>query len=229
MSWLKRLFPFLYKTAPPPPAPAPPKPAVEDGLERARQYLEKVNLKVQQLGLDFASGKINRAQFQELYAHYQRETRSITSLLETYPDDWSAAVKEGASGFIRKRHMAKAKAYAIYESRSGMPIATLGEFVKDPALVVPMLSSFSSATGELFGSGIRTTELGEEGWLCFVPGQHTTLLALFTNEPAKMQLQFLEQLHRLFEQANVNHLTRVPMDTDRLIFPHEYYLGAWKT
>jgi hypothetical protein len=35
-----------------------------------------------------------------------------------------------------------------------------------------------------------------------VPGEHTTLIVLFSIEPARLQLELLEQLHRHFERAN---------------------------
>jgi hypothetical protein len=68
----------------------------------------------------------------------------------------------------------------------------------------------------------------EDGrWMCFVPGEYTTLLAIFSGEPAGKQLQFLGQLHEHFEQANRRHLVESPVDSAELIFPHEYYLGQW--
>ena len=56
----------------------------------------------------------------------------------------------------------------------------------------------------------------------------TTLLAVFTGEPARKQLQFLEQLHGHFEQANRRHLAQSPVESAALIFPHEHHLGQWR-
>lgn len=232
MNWFRRLFAKKPKKSKPVEVKQESAASQAGGgdsrTDHAQLYLQKVNEKIQKLGVDFAGGRINRAQFQELYGHYQREIRSIEGFLVVDPDAWTDGVKEGASTFIKRQHMARAKAYAIYENGSGMPVATLGEFVRDPALVIPMLSSFRSATGELFGGGMKTTELGNEGWLVFVPGRYTTMIALFTNEPAGVQLKFMDELHQLFEQANVKVLSLRPIETDHLIFPHEYYLGNWK-
>jgi hypothetical protein len=69
----------------------------------------------------------------------------------------------------------------------------------------------------------------EDGrWMCFVPGKYTTMLAVFSAEPADKQLQFLEKLHQYFEQANRRHLTLSPVRSAELVFPHEYYLGQWR-
>ncbi|MEK7328147.1 MAG: hypothetical protein AAB217_23130, partial [Chloroflexota bacterium] len=100
---------------------------------------------------------------------------------------------------------------------------TIGHFELDPELVIPMLSSFRAATQEIFGAGMRSTSIEGDRWLCFVPGEFTTMLAIFANEPAQKQLAALEDLHRLFERANRHRLTRSPIEPDALLFPHEFY------
>ncbi len=75
---------------------------------------------------------------------------------------------------------------------------------------------------------MRSTEIEGGGWLCFVPGEQTTMMAMFTAEPAGQQTDFLEKLHRVFEQANRNRLEVQPIETDALVFPHEYFLGKDK-
>ncbi len=204
--------------------------APSDAREQARVYLDKVRAKTRKLAEDFNAGRINRAQFQNLYSHYEREIRNIMGLLESTPsaEDWKGAVTEGKSVFIRHRHMARALGYAIYENESGMPFSTLGEFDIDPALLVPMLSAYRSAAKEIFGAGMRSTAIEGGRWLCFVPGEFTTMLAVFTTEPAGKQLSFLEELHRLFEKANRRHLADRPLHPHKLLFPHEYYLGQWR-
>lgn len=208
--------------------PSPPPPA--SGQTAAQQFLEKLQEKIGRLADDFANGNINRQQFQELYAHYQREMRAIETLIETDQgqSEFGDAFQEGESVLIRQKHAAKATGYAIYENSSGMPITTLGKFEVDPALFVPMLSSFRSATAEIFGGGLQATAIEGGRWLCFVPGKYTTMMSLFTAEPAQKQLDFLEQLHRLFEKANRALLTDLPVETSKLVFPHEHFLGKWK-
>ncbi len=210
---------------------APPQPqTAPTGRAAAQQFLEKLQDKIGRLADDFANGSINRQQFQELYAHYQREMRAVETLLETDQGDseFGNAFQEGESVLIRQQHAAKARGYAIYENSSGMPISTLGKFEVDPALFVPMLSSFRSATAEIFGGGIQATAIEGGRWLCFVPGKFTTMMAIFTAEPAKKQLDFLEQLHRLFEKANRALLSSASVDASELVFPHEHFLGKWK-
>ena len=205
--------------------------ALPAGAQReALAFRERIQSKLHKLAADFNAGAINPAQFRDLYAHYQRQLQSIESVIEAaeVSDDWKGSVAEGQSIFIRRRHIARARGYAIFENDSGMPISTLGRFDLDPALLVPMLASYRSAARQAFGAGTRSTEMEDGRWMCFVPGEYTTLLAVFSGEPAGKQLEFLEQLHQHFEQANRRHLAQSPVKSGDLIFPHEYYLGQWR-
>lgn len=177
-------------------------------LRQGEEYLNKTYAKMTKVVEDFASGKINRAQFQELYAHYEREVSTISQLLaeSDNPDEWRDAVTEGQSLFIRKRHEGRAIGFAIYNNESGMAIETLGEFSIDTDLLVPMLSSYRSATSEIFRAGMRNTQLENGQWLCFVPGRITTLVTLFSQEPADSQLEMLSRMHDHFEAANYQAL-----------------------
>jgi hypothetical protein len=193
----------------------------------AENYLERVQKKINKLAEEFASGAINRDQFQQLFDHYQRERISIQNWMSTaaLSDDWKDISNEGKSIVIRTKHTAKVLGYAIYENESGMPLNTIGDFEIDPALAVPMLSSYRAATKEIFGGEMRSTQIEGGKWLCFVPGRATTMLALFNTEPAGRQLEIMEDLHRLFEQANRRHLVQHPINTDQLAFPHTSFLG----
>jgi hypothetical protein len=193
----------------------------------AESYLERVQEKISKLAEEFASGTINRDQFQQLFDHYQRERNAIQNWMSTaaLSDDWKDISNEGKSIVIRTKHTAKVLGYAIYENESGMPLNTIGDFEIDPALAVPMLSSYRAATKEIFGGEMRSTQIEGGKWLCFVPGRATTMLALFNTEPAGRQLEIMEDLHRLFEQANRRHLVQQPIDIDQLAFPHTSFLG----
>lgn len=201
-----------------------------DAQREALAFRARIEDKLHKLAADFNVGTINPAQFRDLYAHYQRQLQSVEQVIEAAQasDDWKGSVAEGQSIFIRRQHIARARGYAIFENESGMPISTLGRFELDPALLVPMLASYRSAAKEAFGASTRSTEMEDGRWMCFVPGEYTTMLAVFTAEPAGKQLQFLERLHEYFEQANLRHLAQSPVNGAELIFPHEYYLGQWR-
>lgn len=193
----------------------------------ADQYLERIERKINRLAEEFAQGTVNREQFQQLFEHYQRERTAIQNWKDSAEaaGDWKDLSNEGKSIVIRSKHTAKVLGYAIYANESGMPLTTIGDFDIDPDLAVPMLSSYRSATKEIFGGEMRSTEIEGGKWLCFVPGSTTTMLALFTREPAARQFKIMEDLHRLFEKANRRHLASAPIDPQALAFPHASYLG----
>ncbi len=222
MSWLERVLSDRKKAA------SDQGGASASTSEEARAYLDKVHKKIDKLVSDFAKRKINTDQFRELYGHYQLEIRRIEAVLTVWPDLWKDAAREGESLVIRNQYRATAQAYAIYENDSGLPLVTLGRFTLDPALVVPMLSSYHSATREIFGAGMRLTEIEGGRRLCFVQGKYTTLLAIFNNEPVPGQLDYLDELHRHFETANQPILASKPVDVGKLFFPHQYFLGEWE-
>jgi hypothetical protein len=238
-NWLRRLFKGtrqqeqdtepLPKDSLPLPSPPPPVPTQTkvDSPAQASEYLAKVQDKINRLAEEFASGAINQAQFQELFDHYRREQSTVKRWIEIAPDSnaWREATTEGKSVIIRTGNLARVLGYAVYENDSGMPLNNIGQFEADSELVVPMLSSYRAATKEIFGAGMRSSQIEGGKWLCFVPGKFTTLMALFSTGPSARQMVSLEELHRLFERANRNLLDRTMIDPSELVFPHTYFLG----
>jgi hypothetical protein len=236
MNWLQRILSHseptgnasggaIAATIPQPVVvPPPPVNSAVNVRDQADTYLHNVQEKMNKLANEFAQGLVNRAQFVQLYEHYQREKQTIERILEISPETWRDAATEGRSISIRREHSAQALGFSIYENASGMPLTTLGKFDLDPALMVPMLSSYREATREIFGSRMRSTQIENGRWLCFVAGQFTTLIALYNTEPAARQLQILEETHLFFESANRPRLQQSPINTEGLVFPHEYYL-----
>jgi hypothetical protein len=218
MHWFQKKTP--QKAAPPVVAPEP----AANARDQADTYLARVQEKSNRLAEEFASGIVNRTQFISLFEHYQKERQTIERMMEVSPEEWRQASTEGKSLMIRQEHSAKPLGFAIYENESGMPIATLGTFDLDPALMVPMLSSYREAAREMFGSRLRSTQIENGRWVCFVSGQFTTMIALFNIEPATRQLHNLQDMHDFFEKANRPRLAAHPLVSDGLVFPQEYYL-----
>jgi hypothetical protein len=219
---------FQKKTQPVPPlAPLPEPPAstpTASARNQAESYLARVQEKSIKLAEEFAQGIVNRTQFISLFEHYQKERQTIERMMEISPEEWQQASTEGKSLVIRQEHSARPLGFAIYENESGMPIATLGSFDLDPALMVPMLSSYREAAREMFGSRMRSTQIENGRWVCFVSGHLTTMIALFNTEPAARQMHNLQDMQDFFEKANRPRLSAHPIQTEGLVFPQEYYL-----
>ena len=208
-------------------APADPPTAAESGdmqaTTKARDYLEEIRRKMERLAEDFAAGRVNPTQFQELYAHYQQERQLIENTLAEAPETaaWRASIasQEGESVIIRRRHAARILGYAIYRNTGGTLLRSVGEYNVDERLVASTLESFASAEEQGEGQ-MRSIEVENERWAHFIPGQYTTLAVLFSTEPARAQLNMLRDLQAHFERANGQLLARGVNDPTRFIFPH---------
>jgi hypothetical protein len=192
-----------------------------DTVKQGQEFIAQVHEKMSRLVQEFADGIINRTQFHKLYDRYQRQIMTVAQLIaETDPASWRNAVTETEDTLhLRKRLTAKAVGMSVYDNKSGMPIETLGEFAIEPELIVPMLSSYRSAAAEIFRAGMRSTEMENGQWLCFVPGSHTTLIALFSLEPSTNQIEMVERMHKDFEQANRAALEAGHVDPEKLAYP----------
>ena len=193
----------------------------EESVRQGKVFIAQVHQKMGHLVQEFASGKINRTQFHKLYDRYQRQIMTVSQLMaEADPTLWKDALDDKEDTLlIKKRLTAKAVGMSVYDNRSGMPIETLGEFAIDAELLVPMLSSYRSAAAEIFRAGMRSTEMENGQWLCFVPGSFTTLIALFSLEPSSKQLEMVERMHKDFEAANKSALQGEHIDPDKLAYP----------
>jgi hypothetical protein len=200
--------------------PSDPKPH-QDSARQGQEFIAQVHQKMSKLVQEFANGEINRTQFHHLYDRYQRQIMTVGQLIaEADPSVWRDAIKESEdTQYLKRRLTAKAVGMSVYDNQSGMPIETLGEFAIDPDLIVPMLSSYRSAAAEIFRAGMRSTEMENGQWLCFVPGEHTTLIALFSLEPSENQLEMVERMHQDFEKANKAALEAGHADPAQLAYP----------
>ena len=70
----------------------------EDAQRDALVFRERVQTKLHKLAADFNAGTINRAQFRDLYAHYQSQLQGIEQVIEAAQasDEWKGRIAEGA-------------------------------------------------------------------------------------------------------------------------------------
>lgn len=201
----------------------PARSADERAIAEARGYVEELRQKMERLSEDFAQGRVNTTQFQELYAHYQQERQAIEETLQETPGaaSWRATVSaaEGESTIIRRRHAARILGYAIYLNDGDAPLRAIGKYDMDDPLISSMMESLP-ASGEEEPDKLRGVELEDGRWVGFVPGQYTTLVVLFSVEPARTQLGLLRDLQSHFERANQERLARGVHDPSKLVFPH---------
>lgn len=194
----------------------------QDAIRRGQTFINEVYQKMSRIAEEFAAGDINRTQFHRLYNRYQRQIMTVSQMIaESDPSGWEDAVSSEDENtlHIRKKFEAKAQGISIYDNRSGMPIETIGDFSVDPELIVPMLSSYREATAEIFQAGVRSTEMEDSSWLCFMAGAYSTLIVRFSVEPSSNRINLLDRMHRDFEIANAEYLEHGYTSTDQLAYP----------
>jgi hypothetical protein len=190
----------------------------------AEQYLEQIEAKLDRTVQDLADGLINRAQFENLYRHYQNQRRMLQGLAAEGSGQVPGSLTTGESMVIRQRYAAKVLAYAVYDNESGVPLHTMGNFPVDSDLVVGFLSGFRSATAEILGAGAAKAEAEDGKVLCYVPGQYSTLIVLYSSDPAEVDMRGLRQVHGHFETLNTPLLQRRPIPANTLLFNYDMVL-----
>jgi hypothetical protein len=181
-------------------------------------YSNRVRSKLAALVEDFAQGRVNRAQFEVLYAHYQKERDAVEKLIASQPssDAWRMAMTEGQSVMIRRRLGSRVLGYAVYADEDPTPLRVYGEFAELDAKQLASLLDYLDEKKSL----ITVTNFDQKATcLCIVPGELATLFVLFSTEPARIQIQLLQDLHQHFERANYRVLARSFYKPGDLVFP----------
>ncbi len=180
--------------------------------------------KLDQTVQDLADGLINRAQFENLYRHYQNQRRVVRGFLQQANDPSMLKIGAGESMVIRQRYAAKVQAYAVYDNLTSLPLHTFGQFPLESELVVGFFSGFRSAIAEIMGTGARKAITDDGKVLIYVPGQKTTLIVLYSSEPADVESLSLRQAHEHFEKINAALLAQSPIPDQQLIFNYDMFL-----
>ncbi|MGQ9888576.1 MAG: hypothetical protein ACUVSX_08820 [Aggregatilineales bacterium] len=214
------------RPAPPPetpPAPAAPRdptqldpaPAPADPVAALAALLRKM----EQAARQYASGAINRAQFNAIYGHYKEQRAIIERLLERDPEGsaWRQAAAAGHTGFLLSHFAARPLYYAIYTLQPPRPLMTGGRQSPDLNLFEPILRALVSANRPR--AGVARKRLAGGRWLVLALGEHAVTLVVFTLEPAAAQIARVRDLHAEFERANSDALTRGTRTLERMVFP----------
>lgn len=222
--WTKRVK-KLFKQQQEAPAQAPSEQAPDDSDNEGWHYSNRVRNKLTTLVEDFAQGRVNRAQFEVLYAHYQKERDAIEKLIASQPssDAWRMAMTEGQSVIIRRRLAARVMGYAVYANQDPVPLRVYGECAElSEAQLLLLLDYLERETEDQPFIIVNDFDMGIEGatCLCIVPGEFAALFVLFTTEPARVQIQLLKDLHQHFERANHRILARSFYKVNDLVFPY---------
>lgn len=219
---------------PTPPDPITPKPrstqtvavapaGVEERLQ-AEAALEGLREKTAEIANEFASGKLNRAQFTAMYASYNERRVIIEQLLARDPDSqaWQRVARPGQTGFLRQHFEARILSYTIYNYNVPFGealIATHGTVPLIPGVGEKILAAMNVIIQDRGNPGALRKSIDGGRWIAIVPGKYTVGIALFSLEPSEQQFRRVQDIHADFERANRVVLDRGIRVPEQLVFP----------
>lgn len=208
---------------PPPPterraAPLSPR----EQMQRAEEALIQLRQKMAQVAAEFAMGRLNRAQFDAIYGRYS-EQRDITErLLSRNPDShaWESVVQPGHTSFLKQHFEARVLSYAIYDQEQFELVSITGTLQLERSQLEAVLHRLKAIMRERGNPGPAQKKFNDGRCVLFVPGETTVAVAIFSLEPAAVQIQRVRDIHRDFERANQHALLTRDYQSERLVFPH---------
>jgi hypothetical protein len=189
---------------------------------RAELALEKLRQKTARVAAEFASGKINRAQFIALYAHYNEKRIIIERLLERDPDTqaWQSVARSGQTAFLRQHYASRVLSYAIYFHDSFQPLIVQGQPSLPEDITLKILTAIRLVRRTQRTLSAQRKQIDESHWAVFIPAEFTTAIAMFLLEPSTRQVLLVQDLHHDFERANRTLLLRDVRAAEHYVFPH---------
>lgn len=195
-------------------------PAASSPADNPQAVLERIRQKMEQIATEFSNGKLNRAQFNAIYARYSEQRTIVERLLERNPqnDAWKQAAAPGHTSFLRDHFEARLLFYLVFQHNIPTPLVMGGKQQPD-------MTKISHVLRQLWENkkrppvGVARKNMGGEQWLVLALGEHALTLVMYMLEPSLMQIHLVRDLHADFERANLSALTRGTRSLDRFVFP----------
>lgn len=187
--------------------------------------LDHIRQKMESVAEEFASGKINRAQFNAIYKHHSEQRAIIELIQQRNPDSdaWKQVAQPGRTTFLRSHFEAVPSYYIIFRHRVQKPIFYAGEHPKhNTKHIVGALQQLWSLK-KIPSNGLARKEISNGRWMVIAVGEHTTTIVIYTLQPSTAQANLVSDLHKDFERANRLSLVRGAA-ADRLVYPQKALL-----
>lgn len=193
-----------------------PQPAIDDPAAA----LGNLRIKMEGVARDYASGKLNRAQFNAIYGRYDEQRKIIERLLERDPenDAWQHVAEPGHTQFLLSHFQARPLYYIIYRLDMPTPLMMGGKHQPDMRHIEPALRALGKMPNRP-RAGLARKSMGNGQWLVMALGEYAVTMVMFMLEPSTLQLNRVRDLHADFERANRTALERGTKSFDRMVFP----------
>jgi hypothetical protein len=180
--------------------------------------IKQLQNKMRSLADEFASGEINREQFHRVYEHYQQQLNLATAA--QLDNMQLEGVEPGETVAIRRQHAAMARAAVVYHHQTGEFWESVGDLEVTTEALLPTLKSISEQVQTTEGAlpDPVTAAVGK-AWVVYIPGEFSTAVMVFSNEPVARQIEIVQNMHRDFEIANQAALRTGQTSVAKLVYP----------
>lgn len=197
------------------------KPLPEAQPQNPHEALDYIRGKMEKTSDEFASGKLNQAQFSAIYKHYADKRAIIEKLLQRDPQSsaWQNVASTGHTGFLRSHFEARALFFAIFIHKKPSPLLTGGRQTNKIVGQISAVLRMFWSSAKLPNSGIARKALDNGRWLVLATGKFGITFVVFSLQPSDLQLNLVRDLHTDFERANHMFLERGTLNPQRMVFP----------
>ncbi len=188
--------------------------------DQVQSFVAQIQEKIQNVLNDFSEGKLNKDQFNVVYARYNGQLKLIEDAVSSGLTDPVEAAKDGQqTAVIMQERGGKFLGLRIFNNRNSMVIHTMGEFDEPMSRVLPVVENLIMMIESHQPLGRHLEKLDEKRWMLFSSGRYTISASIFKNEPSQKQTQEVYRLHRDFEEANKVFLQSGSFDANQLVYP----------
>lgn len=194
--------------------------------DNPQHVLTEIRQKMNELTAEYASGKLNAAQFNALYRHYTEKRAVIEKLLERNPDSdaWRMVAQPGQTGDLRDRLESRPLYYVVFRHQEHQPLHLEGKLPRKAAEQVYKLLQALWRVGTR-REGLTRKAVGDGMWMLMVVGPQALTIVIYFLQPSTLQTNHLRDLHSDFERAN-RYLLERGLPASRMVFPQRSLFHA---
>jgi hypothetical protein len=188
--------------------------------ENPLQALDHLRQKMERVAAEYGAGKLNRAQFNAIYAKLGEQRSIIEKLQERDPQNpaWRSVADNVNTRFLREHFQARLLYYLVYQHGRHAPLMKGGSQSPNMERITQVLDQLWSMKNRP-RSGLARKDMGNGQWLVVAVGEFSLTVALYMLEPSVAQMHLVRDLQADFERANKGSLHQGTRSLDRFVFP----------
>ena len=198
----------------------------EFSLDDPQATLDHIRQKMESVAEEFGNGKLNRAQFNAIYGHYNEQRTIIETIITRNPenDAWRQVAKPGKTTFLRAYFEAQPVFYIVFKHHVRSPLISAGEHPEHstPHIVTALKYLWHMET--MPTKRLARKEIDNGQWLILAIGEQAITVVVYSMQPSNQQAHLIRDLHDDFESANRLSLKRNQPAT-QMVFPQRALLS----